>query len=124
MCHPLQSVVLVPTANQSPAWSRPRFSNTLNGTHFTKTRRNAPPSTPGRRIVRQAGWLGETEKRATPPSWPGDIRRALAAAEDRKAADIVLLDLRKAAGFTDFFLICSGGKTRHIRAIAHVIIAR
>ena len=29
-----------------------------------------------------------------------------------------VLDLRKAAGFTDFFLICSGGNSRQIRAIA------
>src|SRR4029453_11934013 len=111
MCHPLRSVVLVATANQSPAWSRPRFSNTLNGTHFTKTRRNAPPSTPGRRIVRQAGCMAETEKRRKSPSLPRDIMRAVAAAEDRKAADIVLLDLRKAAGFTDFFLIFFGRDT-------------
>ena len=30
--------------------------------------------------------------------------------------------VRKAAGFTDFFLICSGGNTRQIRAIADGII--
>jgi ribosome-associated protein len=29
-----------------------------------------------------------------------------------------VLDLRKAAGFTDFFLICSGTNPRQIRAIA------
>ena len=29
-----------------------------------------------------------------------------------------MLDLRKAGGFTDFFVICSGGNPRQIRAIA------
>ena len=32
--------------------------------------------------------------------------------------DLVVLDLRKAHGFTDFFLICSGTNTRQVRAIA------
>src|SRR5262249_55195456 len=48
--------------------------------------------------------------------------RAIAAAEDKKAADLVLLDLRKAAGFADYFLICSGTNPRQIRAIADAII--
>ena len=32
--------------------------------------------------------------------------------------DLIVLDLRKAAGFTDFFVICSGTNSRQIRAIA------
>ena len=32
--------------------------------------------------------------------------------------DIVVLDLRKAGGFTDFFVICTGGNPRQIAAIA------
>ena len=36
--------------------------------------------------------------------------------------DLVLLDLRKAAGFTDFFLIGSGTNVRQTRAIADGII--
>jgi ribosome-associated protein len=35
--------------------------------------------------------------------------------------DLVVLDLRKAAGFTDFFLICSGTNTRQVRAIADAV---
>ena len=34
----------------------------------------------------------------------------------------VLLDLRKAAGFADYFLICSGGNPRQIRAIADAVM--
>jgi ribosome-associated protein len=47
-----------------------------------------------------------------------EIARAIDAAESKKAENVVVLDLRKAAGFTDFFLICSGTNPRQIRAIA------
>ena len=51
-----------------------------------------------------------------------EIARAVEAAEDKRAADLVVLDLRKAAGFTDYFLICSGGNRRQVRAIADAVI--
>jgi ribosome-associated protein len=60
----------------------------------------------------------KTDKRRKAPRLPSHIDRALAAAEDKKAVDVVVLDLRKAAGFTDFFLIASGTNTRQVRAIA------
>jgi ribosome-associated protein len=63
-----------------------------------------------------------TEKHARPQRLPAQIARALRAAEDKKANDLLLLDLRKAAGFTDYFLICSGGNPRQIRAIADAIL--
>ena len=44
------------------------------------------------------------------------------AAEDKKATRLVVLDLRKAAGFTDYFLICSGTNSRQIRAIADGVV--
>ena len=44
--------------------------------------------------------------------------RALKAADGKKAVDLVVLDLRKAAGFTDFFVMASGTNTRQVRAIA------
>jgi len=63
-----------------------------------------------------------TEKHPKQPHLPAQIERALRAAEDKKANDLLLLDLRKAAGFTDYFLICSGGNARQIRAIADGIV--
>jgi ribosome-associated protein len=66
--------------------------------------------------------MAVTEKRRKSPRLPREITRAIEAAEDKKAADLVLLDLRKAAGFTDYFLICSGGNSRQIRAIADAIL--
>jgi ribosome-associated protein len=62
------------------------------------------------------------EKRRRADRIPRDIVRAVAAAEDKKAADIVLLDLRKAAAFADYFLICSGTSARQIRTIADAVV--
>jgi len=53
---------------------------------------------------------------------PKQVDRAIAAAKDKKGIDLVVLDLRKAAGFTDYFLIASGNNTRQVRAIADAII--
>jgi ribosome-associated protein len=44
------------------------------------------------------------------------------AAEDKKAEGLVVLDLRKAAGFTDYFVLCSGTNPRQIRAIADAVM--
>jgi ribosome-associated protein len=62
--------------------------------------------------------MAKTEKRGKVNRLPAQIDRAVQAAEDKKANDLVVLDLRKAAGFTDYFLICSGINSRQIRAIA------
>jgi ribosome-associated protein len=62
--------------------------------------------------------MAKSDKRKKVTRLPSQIDRAIAAAEDKKAVDLVLLDLRKAAGFTDFFLIASGGNARQVRAIA------
>src|SRR2546423_15693625 len=49
---------------------------------------------------------------------PEQLTQAIAAyAADKKAIDIVALDLRGIAGYTDFFLICSGGSDRQTKAI-------
>jgi ribosome-associated protein len=49
------------------------------------------------------------------------LRVAVEAARDKKAADIVVLDLRGLASFTDYFLICSGGSSRQLVTIADEI---
>jgi ribosome-associated protein len=66
--------------------------------------------------------MAKTETRRTSKRVPTEVTRAVAAAEDKKAVDIALLDLRKAAGFADYFLICSGTNARQIRAIADGIM--
>src|SRR2546423_4997308 len=40
------------------------------------------------------------------------------AASDKKAQDILLLDVRGVASFTDYFVVCEGSSERQIRAIA------
>ena len=52
---------------------------------------------------------------------PKQVDRAIQAAEDKKAVDLVVLDLRKSGGFTDFFFICSGTNVRQTRAIADAV---
>jgi ribosome-associated protein len=42
-------------------------------------------------------------------------------AHDRKAEDVVVLDLRKAGGFTDYFVIATGNNARQINAIADAV---
>jgi ribosome-associated protein len=59
----------------------------------------------------------EKRRRATTP-FSKQVSIAIEAASDKKANDLVVLDLRKATGFTDFFVICSGTNPRQIRAIA------
>lgn len=45
------------------------------------------------------------------------LRRLWDAAEDRKAEDIVALDLRGVSSVADYFLICSGTSDPHLKAI-------
>ena len=40
---------------------------------------------------------------------------------DRKAMDVVVLDMADASSITDYFLICSGGSERQVQAIADAI---
>ncbi len=41
--------------------------------------------------------------------------------EDRKAEDILLLDLRPDNIIADFFIICSGDNERHLRALTDTV---
>ncbi len=51
-----------------------------------------------------------------------EIARAVVdALEERKAEDIILLDLRDQNVFTDFFVICTGTSERQLRALAEAV---
>jgi ribosome-associated protein len=50
-------------------------------------------------------------------------RRIVELAEDKKAADIVLLDLTSLTTVADYFVICSGGSERQLDAIADGIVS-
>ena len=63
--------------------------------------------------------MAKTElKRKTAPRLPKGVALAVRAVRDKKAVDVVLLDLRKTGGFTDYFIICTGLNARQINAIA------
>ncbi len=50
-------------------------------------------------------------------------RRIVELAEDKKAAEIVILDLIGLTTLADYFVICSGGSERQLDAIAEGIIS-
>ena len=49
-------------------------------------------------------------------------RRIVEIAEDKKAADIVLLDLSALTTMADHFVICSGGSERQLDSIADAVV--
>jgi ribosome-associated protein len=49
---------------------------------------------------------------------PADVARAISAVLDKKASQVVVLDLRHTPAFTDFFVLCSGQNSRQVKAIA------
>jgi ribosome-associated protein len=50
-----------------------------------------------------------------------NLREAIRAAQDRKAVNLIVLDVGKICSFADYFVICSGTSTRHTRAISDAI---
>jgi ribosome-associated protein len=66
--------------------------------------------------------MAKTEKRRTATGTKrrltGEVGKAVRAALDKKAGDVVVLDLRDTPAFTDFFILCSGQSQRQVKAIA------
>ncbi len=53
---------------------------------------------------------------------PDQLAETIAAqAADKKAIDVVELDVRDVVGYTDFFLVCSGNTSRQVKAIHDAI---
>jgi ribosome-associated protein len=50
-----------------------------------------------------------------------EVKLALTCASEKKAFDLVALDLREIASFTEFFIIASGANQRQVQAIADEI---
>lgn len=59
---------------------------------------------------------------ATRLELPATLERASELAADRKAADMLVMDLRGISNATDYFLVVSGTSDMHVRAIAEHII--
>jgi len=62
-----------------------------------------------------------TTKNAATPRLPKAISAAIEAARDKKATGVVVLDLKKAGAFTDYFVICSAANPRQGQAIAESV---
>jgi len=44
------------------------------------------------------------------------------ACEDKKGEDILVLDVKKLSTVVDYFVICSGSSSRHVKAIAENVV--
>lgn len=62
-----------------------------------------------------------TAKVARLPRLTPELTAAVEAARDKKATDLIVLDLRKTGAFTDFFVICTGSNPRQVHAIADAV---
>ena len=71
----------------------------------------------------KAGGKAAPARAARPkvPRLPKSVAGAVRAAQDKQATGMVVLDLRKAGGFTDYFVICTGQNARQIHAIADAV---
>jgi len=67
------------------------------------------------------GRADPTRKRAGARKLSPALVTAVDAARGKKAVETVVLDLRRAAAFTDYFLICSGRSVRQVKAIAEAV---
>ncbi|MGD8327883.1 MAG: ribosome silencing factor [Acidobacteriota bacterium] len=59
--------------------------------------------------------------KAHPKELPEAIEIAVAAVEDLKGTDVLVLDLRRVASFTDYLMICTGSSDRHAQALVDAI---
>ncbi len=63
----------------------------------------------------------KTEPEIAPLSILDKVKVAVAAAEDKKALDLVVLNLTEITAFADYFVICHGTSARQVQAIADEI---
>jgi ribosome-associated protein len=65
--------------------------------------------------------VGTRPGRTSGTTLPAALAEAARAAYQKKASDVVALDLRQVQAFTDVFLICTGQNARQVQAIADAI---
>jgi ribosome-associated protein len=73
------------------------------------------------RTTRPRQGSGESGSKAKPSRLPKAIQVVIDAARDKKATGVVVLDLKKAGAFTDYFVICSASNARQVQAIADAV---
>jgi ribosome-associated protein len=55
------------------------------------------------------------------PTAERKVRVAARVARDKRAVDLVVLDVQRLSTVTDYFLVCSGKSTTHLQTIAEAI---
>jgi ribosome-associated protein len=63
-------------------------------------------------------------KVSRPPARAALVKAAVAALEDMKAANIKVMDVRKATDVADCMVLASGNSDRHVRSIADRVVER
>jgi|SRR5687767_3209176 len=108
--------------SNAPTGSAPRRAKSGAAAARAKRPRTAAAAAdlPASASASAEGQVGARRKPAArrAPKFPKAVTVAVQAALDKKAEDVVVLDLRNADGFTDYFIICTGGNPRQISAIA------
>lgn len=83
--------------------------------------KKAPARKPAPRVTKVARPAAAARARAAKAT-PATARRIAGFALEKKAADVVIMDLRKITDMTGFFVVCTGSTTSQVRAITdHVI---
>src|SRR5512134_214421 len=123
-CRPPRSGGGCGRANQSPGSCPWRSKHTSGSIASTPDWRRARP--PVLSIPRQITCMAKTERKRSATTvgkkrLTADVARAVRAALDKKATDVVVLDLRGTPAFTDFFVLCSGQNVRQVKAIADAV---
>jgi len=63
----------------------------------------------------------EARKKARTADPEATARQAAHAAQEKKATEVVLIDLRKHSSYADFLVVCSGTNERQLEAIADAV---
>jgi len=67
--------------------------------------------------------MSNVSKSSLTPMLPEAIKKlALQALDELKAEDVVVLNVRSHASFTDFMIFSSGRSTRHVKSIANEVV--
>ena len=95
-------------------------------TQDEQQREDVAPRAPKRRGAADAekSQPGDSQPGAAKEPLDEFVVAALRAADDKKALDLVLLDVGEVASFTDYFLIASGTNARQVQAISDEVVER
>lgn len=100
-----------------PVKPRPRKSGGKSAPKFAKPTLKLASATRPKRTVRADATAGKKSPAKT--KWQDSV---VAALEDAKALDIVLLDVRRLTDIADYMIVASGTSTRHVAGVADKLV--